>query len=89
MDNSVLVFLIVDLTLLAVIILLKTILWVKASRRRSFGSWFYFTKYDIMNASNQASKKLKRRQNAWTVVLLVYFIASLISGYFVYVATTI
>jgi len=58
------------------LIVIKTILFFKASRKRTFGRWFYFNKRDIVNSTLPNIQALKRRQNNLSIAMLVVILAS-------------
>ncbi|HWB24771.1 MAG TPA: hypothetical protein VG738_04790 [Chitinophagaceae bacterium] len=87
MQNSLLIFILIDAALLIALIVFKTILLYKASHRRKIGKWFFFSKYDIINSSTDYSRQLKKRQNLLSVLLVVYFVLSAVAGFYIKMAT--
>jgi hypothetical protein len=55
-----------------ILLTIKTVLFFKATRRRSITNFVYFTYYDIVNTSGEERKKAKKVQNTLTISLAIY-----------------
>ncbi len=60
------------LGVLIILIVIKTVLFFKATRRKNIFNWLYFNYYDIVNTSGDERKKAKRIQNTLSVTIAVY-----------------
>jgi len=78
MNNQLGMFLIVDVAILLALIITKTIFFVAATRRRSLLNWIHFNRFNLIN-STEVGKKLKGKQNAWTVLIFIFIIISLLA----------
>ncbi len=80
MKNQFFIFLVIDVAVLLALVVMKTIYFVTATRRRSFFNWIHFSRFNLIN-STEATRKLKMRQNALTVLIVVFVVVSLLAWF--------
>ncbi len=76
MDNTTVVFLSIDIAIILILVIAKTITFLQSARKRSIGRWFYFAKYDIFNAPSEKVKAARLRQNQLSVLILSLILLS-------------
>lgn len=74
MDGQVLYFAIAFLSVLLILIVIKTILFFKSTRKRALRRWFYFNKIEIIDTGSNRTTKLRELQNRLSITLLILFI---------------
>lgn len=65
-------------SLLAIIIIVKTVLFFSGGRRHKLTSWLYFNKYSIYNSRTHEIAKRKHLQNTLSIIIFIFFIVSII-----------
>lgn len=79
MREQVLFLGIILLSILILLIVVKTIYFFKATRKRTLKRWLFFSKFDIVESSSRRIENIKSRQNVFSVVIIIYsIIAALI-----------
>lgn len=71
-------YLTIAITVLAIIIGLKTVHFYRHIKRKKLKYWFYFSHNAIINSSNSLSEKAKKFQNKYTLLLTIFSIVTLI-----------
>jgi hypothetical protein len=69
---------IVTMMVLWVLIIVKTIHFLKTTHRRKILNWFYFNKYSIYDSHNSKSAKAKKTQNILTVILAFLLVIAIL-----------
>lgn len=82
-DKGMAVFLIVDSFILFTLVVVKTVLFFKAARKKTIKRWFYFNTYDIEDAPSESIKLLRKKQNTFTIVIFVAIIVSALVGFWI------
>ena len=77
------VFLLIDSLILFALIVIKTALFFKAARKKTLKRWFYFDTYDIEDAPTDNIKLLRKKQNTFSLIILLSIIASAIIAFFI------
>jgi len=77
MDNLNSLILLIGTVLFIVLLCLKTYGFKKATQRPSFKRWLFFTHVDIESSSSEYRRKLKRRQNRLSLLILIFLIVFL------------
>jgi uncharacterized membrane protein len=68
--------------LLTGLIILKTIYFYRATRKRTLKRWFYFNQFHIVDASTDNIRRLRKWQNALSVILVILLLVSAVVVYF-------
>jgi len=81
-DKGMTIFLVIDSIILFALIVTKTVLFFKAARKKTLKRWFYFNTYDIQDAPSDDIKLLRKRQNTFTIVILLAIVLSAAIAFF-------
>jgi hypothetical protein len=65
-------------SLMAAIIIIKTILFFSRSHFRSFADWFWFDRYNIFGSRTYRVIRAKRTQNVLSFILIVLAVLDLL-----------
>lgn len=68
----------IAIAVFATLAIIKTTHFYKCVNHKSFGHWFYFDRYSIVNSGNEKSRKTKKVQNLLSVIIMIAFILLLI-----------
>ena len=82
MENTTVAFLSIDIAIILILVIAKTITFFRSARKRSIGRWFYFDQYDIFNAPSEKVKTARLRQNRLSLLILFLVLLSPVA-YFV------
>lgn len=74
MEEQILYFAYGFLLVLLILLVIKTILFFKATRKRSLRRWFYFNRVEVIDTGSNRTTRLRKTQNNLSVSLLVIFI---------------
>lgn len=82
-DKGMTVFLVIDSLILFALIVIKSVFFYKAARKKTIKRWFYFSTYEVEDAPSDNIKQLRKKNNAYTMAILVAIILSAIIGFFI------
>lgn len=81
MSGAIVYFLVIDIVILLVLITFKTIYFKRATNRKTFSRWLYFSQHSVINSSKPGARKFKRIENVLSFVLFAVVAISLIVFY--------
>lgn len=81
--NQAILIIIINVCALIALIIIKTRLFVLATRKRTFSRWLHFNQFHIIEASDDRIRKLRRQQNVYTTCIAALTVLLLI---FIYLA---
>jgi len=77
MNEQILFFAVPFLLIAVILVIIKTILFFKATRKRSLQRWLYFKHNELVDTESNRISKLRKAQNRLSVVILIFFIIAL------------
>lgn len=72
MREQVLFLGIILLSIFILLVVVKTVYFFKATRKRTLKRWLFFSKFDIIESSSRRIENIKNRQNVFSIVIIVY-----------------
>jgi uncharacterized integral membrane protein len=69
---------VIIMSILVLLILIKTAHYFKKIRHRRLSNWIYFSTNSIYNSQSQETVKAKRMQNAFTIIVTILLFVTLL-----------
>jgi NADH:ubiquinone oxidoreductase subunit 3 (subunit A) len=67
-----------DTAFIVILLLIKTFLFFAGDYSAGFADWLYFSKYNIYGSRNEQIEKAKRRQNGFSIFIMILVILDLL-----------